>query len=89
MLTSLWLLTCLLQFSTPLPGHNSLVYIPVNHLFQDTIKNPTVNLEELAVGPLQILVIRDTARTVEEISSVFKRDYGELFAFHFKKWTYS
>ena len=60
---------------------NSFKSPNANHKMHDTIKKPTVFLEESLTKPMTLLVIRDTAATVADISQLFQKDYGELFTF--------
>lgn len=50
-------------------------------MVQDTTRKPTAYLEEVTVDTMSILVIKDTAKTMNDISSVIGGGYGELFTF--------
>lgn len=50
-------------------------------MVQDTTRKPTVYLEEVTVDTMSILVIKDTAKTLKDISRVIGAGYGELFTF--------
>ena len=54
---------------------------PATRISQDTAKKPVVSLEETMAGPMNIVMIRDTAETVAQIHLVLSRDYQELFTF--------
>lgn len=47
----------------------------------DTARQPKMVVEEITVQPMTVLVIRDTATTMNEIGPVLGRDYGEIIAF--------
>ena len=51
------------------------------YALHDTLPQPKISLEETTVNPFSVLAIKDTAMTVEDISKVLSRDYGELFTF--------
>ncbi|HEY0677759.1 MAG TPA: GyrI-like domain-containing protein [Chitinophagaceae bacterium] len=48
---------------------------------EDTTRQPKMVLEEITVQPMIILIIRDTAVTMDRIGPVLGRDYGEIAAF--------
>jgi effector-binding domain-containing protein len=52
-----------------------------NYMQQDTIKKPTVAIEEKVVSPMSVLMVRDTAATEQDMSQVINKAYGELFSF--------
>jgi len=47
----------------------------------DTVRTPTVELETTMVSPMTILMIRDTAAAVTDISRVLGNGYVELFTY--------
>lgn len=51
------------------------------YLLQDTVKKPIISIEEGNVKPFSVLAIKDSATSIEDISRVLGRGYGELFAF--------
>ena len=51
------------------------------HLSEDTARKPAITLEESAVAPMIVLVIKDTAATTNDISAVLSKSYPELFTF--------
>ncbi|MFI5154438.1 MAG: GyrI-like domain-containing protein [Chitinophagales bacterium] len=53
----------------------------ITQMLADTAKKPTVSIEEATVKPFSVLAIRDTATSMEDISRVLGKGYGELFAF--------
>lgn len=58
------------------------IYPPFNLklMFQDTAKRTHVELEQVALRPINVLYIRDTA-AMAGLSEVFEKDYGEIFTF--------
>ncbi len=51
------------------------------NVLTDTVKKPTVSIEEVTIKPFSVLAIRDSATSMEDISRVLGKGYGELFAF--------
>jgi effector-binding domain-containing protein len=47
----------------------------------DTVRTPTVEVEKTMVSPMSILMIRDTAAAVTDISRVLGEGYVELFTY--------
>lgn len=47
----------------------------------DTTRNPVVRLEVTMNSGLTLLIVRDTAASAAEISSILQKGYGELFSF--------
>ncbi|MDO6432849.1 GyrI-like domain-containing protein [Flavitalea sp. BT771] len=47
----------------------------------DTVKKPTVELEMTMVSPMSILMIRDTAAAITDISRVLGDGYVEIFTY--------
>jgi len=48
---------------------------------QDTTKLPQVTITDTSIGPMTLLMIRDTAQTVEDIGTILNTNYGELFTY--------
>jgi effector-binding domain-containing protein len=77
-------LTAMLKlFSSPAVASIHTLTTPkeINYMIQDTARKPTVGLEETTVDSMIILVIKDTATSMEDISRVIGAGYGELFTF--------
>lgn len=53
----------------------------VVRLPEDTVKKPVVTLEEDSISSMTILVIKDTAATIADISPILGKGYAELFDF--------
>lgn len=47
----------------------------------DTAKQPKMTVEEIMVQPMTVLIIRDTAATMNDIGPVLGKNYGEIIAF--------
>jgi effector-binding domain-containing protein len=75
-------LTIILKSFCPHAGiHSSTTSNEINYMIPDTTRKPTVSLEETTVDSMIILVIKDTATSMEDISRVIGAGYGELFTY--------